>query len=893
VGSAPVSRDQSSTGPPGLRKLLGSLLAAVAYLTGTDLVVEFANDEFCELLGGRDISGRPLRAAVPELAGQGLLEALAQALRSGEPSRAHEAEVRLDREGRDEQVFLDYVCQPVPGPGPGCAGVLLFAADVTSTVRARENSSLLAAQLTATEDRYRTLFRTLPDGVIYYSADGLILAANPAARQILGLPAESMRTWPLPFAWQAIRPDGSRFGPEEIPVAVALRTGEVVRDVALGIPDVKTGEQRWLSVTGVPDSFDARGRPQRAYAIFRDLTRQRRLEAAYREGNALMERLRDANLLGVVLVGEDRVHEANDAFLGMVGYQREDLRAGLISRQGLTPPESLPRDADAHQQLMQAGAFRPYEKQYVHRDGHRVPVLVGGAVVSRHPLRWVTYVVDLSAQQRAEQERAALRARERAAQAEAERSQERLGFLLRAGHLLAAGRDRHELLQQASQLVVPGLADFCVGFAPGPDGRLRGACLVHRGPGQAVHTADLRGYQEPQAGWRSVEAACATGLSQLVRDATAELGARDHLVPPVRAAVGQLQPDALLVTPLMAGPRALGVLALGRAASRGPFSPADIDVVEGLARQLAVGLANADKSARDHSVAETLQRAVLPGELPDIDGLDLAVRYLPGTYGVEVGGDWYDAFPLADGRIGLAIGDVVGHGIASASVMGQVRNLLRAYAVQTADPAAVLDRTRAALAQLLPDAMVTVAYAVLDPATGELSYANAGHPPPVGLADGQVGYLEDADGIMFGVPGGGTFTTGRWRLEAGACLLLYTDGLVEARHRDIGAGFAALADAMHGSGTRTARQTCAAVEGKLLGTGPRADDVCLLVVWAASGAGRSRLARLGRSWCRAPAGAARVLLSRVGGKRCPARPRTTRRCARTPPSSSVPSTRCR
>ncbi len=829
----PVSQGQSSAGPSGLRELLGSLLAAVAYLAGPDLVVEFANDEFRRVLGGPDIVGWPLREAVPDLAGQGLLESLAAGLRSGEPSRAHEAELRLRRDGRDQRIFLDYVCQPVPGSGPEAAGVLLFAADVTSAVQAREGSSELAAQLTATEDRYRTLFETLPDGVIYYSADGLILAANPAARQILGLPAESMRTWPLPFAWQAIRPDGSRFRREEIPVAVALRTGEAVSDVVMGIPDAKTGERRWLGVTGVPDSFDEQGRPQRAYAIFRDLTGQRRLEAAFREGHALMERLRDANLLGVVLVGDDRVYEANDAFLNMVGYLREDLEAGRISRQGLTAPEWLPRDGEAHQQLEHVGAFQPYEKEYMHRDGHRVPVLVGGAVVSRRPLRWVTYVVDLSAQQRAEQERATLLARQRAAQAEAERSQERLGFLLRAGELLAAGRDHHGLLQQASQLVVPGLADFCVSFLSEPDGRLRGTCLVHRDPAHSVHTADLRGYRQPMFGAATTQAACATGVSQLVPDATARLAARDDLAPPIRAAVGQLQPGALLVTPLMAGTRALGALALGRAASRGPFTAADTDVIEGLGRQLAVGLAKADESARDHSVAETLQRAVLPGELPEVDGLDLAVRYLPGTYGVEVGGDWYDAFPLEDGRIGLAIGDVVGHSIASASIMGQVRNLLRAYAVQTADPAEVLDRTRAALAQLLPDAMVTVAYAVLDPVTGELSYANAGHPPPVCIAAGQVDYLEDAAGVMLGVPGGSAFTTGRWQLGAGSCLLLYTDGLVEARHRDIGAGFATLAAAMRGSGTRTARETCAVVEEKLLGTGPRADDVCLLAVRAA------------------------------------------------------------
>ncbi|MGO9159752.1 MAG: PP2C family protein-serine/threonine phosphatase, partial [Streptosporangiaceae bacterium] len=226
-----------------------------------------------------------------------------------------------------------------------------------------------------------------------------------------------------------------------------------------------------------------------------------------------------------------------------------------------------------------------------------------------------------------------------------------------------------------------------------------------------------------------------------------------------------------------------------------------------------------------------LQRAVLPDRLPEIAGLDLAVRYLPGTYGVEIGGDWYDAFPLRDGRIGLAIGDVVGHNVTSASVMGQVRNLLRAYAVEAADPAEVLRRTGAALAGLLPEAMVTAAYAVLDPATGELSYANAGPPPPVcASAGGRADYLDDADGTMLGVPGGDPFTTGHWRLTAGSCLLLYTDGLIEARHRDISEGFATLASAMRGAGSRTAEQACATVQGALLGSTARADDVCLLAV---------------------------------------------------------------
>ncbi len=118
----------------------------------------------------------------------------------------------------------------------------------------------------------------------------------------------------------------------------------------------------------------------------------------------------------------------------------------------ITPPDWWDADAEAQRQLKRTGAFRPYEKEYVHRDGHRVPVLVGAAVVSNQPLRWVTYVVDLTARQRAEEERAVLLTRERVARAEADGAKERVAFLLQAGDLVAAAQDRHELLQHAAQL---------------------------------------------------------------------------------------------------------------------------------------------------------------------------------------------------------------------------------------------------------------------------------------------------------------------------------------------------------------------------------------------------------------------------------------------------------
>lgn len=457
-----------------------------------------------------------------------------------------------------------------------------------------------------------------------------------------------------------------------------------------------------------------------------------------------------------------------------------------------------------------------------------MPVLVGAAVTRRDPLRWASYVVDLTAPQRAEQERAELLAREQAAHNEVQRASERVSFLLGAGNLAAAG-DRYELLQRAAELVVRSIADLCVVFLPDRDGELCATSVAHRDPLREVTVADLRDCRVPATGHLTIQAAWATGASQLSLGVADRIACQTSLPPVLREILDRLNPEHLLATPIIAGGRPLGVLALCRSAERPGYGETDIAVVETLARRMAAGLANAETSARDHTVAETLQRAVLPATLPEIAGLELAVRYLPATDGINVGGDWYDAFPLSGNRMGLAIGDVVGHNITSASIMGQVRNMLRAYAVDTADPSDVLHRANTALSQLLPDAMATAIYAVLDRATGELSYANAGHPPPVCISvTGSVDYLDAATGTMLGAPGDGVFTTGNRRLPPGAGLLLYTDGLIESHDRDISDGLTALASAMHQTRGLTADQTCTTVQTVLLAGAPRADDVCLL-----------------------------------------------------------------
>lgn len=832
MGSMTGTRDSGGHLVALLRPLLDGAPAAAAYLAGPDLVYEYANDEYRQLFGGRDLLGQPYREALPELHGQGRFDQLGELLAAGRPWRGHEVEVTIYRDGRPDQVFIDYACQPVRDERDALAGLLIFVSDVTKDVLDRQDRAALAAELAASQERFRTLFETLPYGVVHYAADGLVLGMNHAAHQLLGPDLGEAFSGVPPPAWDAVHEDGTPCAAEEFPVVEALRTGKMVGEVVLGVPsgpDRRADQVRWLGITAVPDALDEAGQPQRAYALLRDLTVQHRAEATLREDAELMGRLRESNVLGLVLVGEDQVYEANDAFLDIIGYRRDDVAAGQISYRGVTPPEWASSDADALRQLRQTGAFRPYEKEYLHRDGHRVPVLVGAAVVSHQPLRWVTYVVDLSARQRAEEERAALLSRERAALAEADRAREQLSFLLRAADLVAAARDRNELLYHVSCQMVRSLADYCLVFLPTRDGALQASSIAHRDPAGKIAFVDLRDEPVPSFGQLTIKAAYAAGTSTLLRDVAAQLARRDEPNPLVRDVWSRLKPENALVTPLMAGQRAMGVLTLGRSGSRPSFTDADVAVVEELGRRMAVGLANADTFARDHTVAETLQHSVLPDTLPEIPGLDLAVRYIPGADGVEVGGDWYDAFPLGDDLVGLAVGDVVGHSITSASIMAQVRNLLRAYAVDTIQPADVLHRTNTAMARLLPDAMATVVYAVLDPATGEFSFANAGHPAPVYAAtSGQVEYLETSSGAMLGAPGEGTFSTGRRRLAPGSGLLLYTDGLIEDRRRDITEGFTALAKAMGPAASRSAEQTCTAVQAALLGSAARADDICLL-----------------------------------------------------------------
>lgn len=361
-----------------MERLLRSLPVAVAYVAGPDLVFEFANEEYRRMVGGRELIGRPLREALPDL-GPPRLEMVESVARSGRPCQGQDSEVWVRRPGQEpEQLFVDFVHQPVRDDAGGVAGVLICVNDVTAHVRDRHRLELLAQRLEVTEERYRTLFEAPPHGVIHYNADGTILGANRAAAQMLGLAPEEMTTWPPDRERRVMHEDGSPFAEVELPVVVAMRTGRVVRDVVAGLPHGRTGEMQWLRVTAVPDARDEQGRAQRAYAM---ITEQRRAEATAQKSNVLLGRLRDANVLGVVVASEDgTVQEANDAFLDMIGYSRPDLESGRIAWRALTPPEWAARDDQAVEEARRTGACMPYEKAPDTRGDRRHSLQSGSTV---------------------------------------------------------------------------------------------------------------------------------------------------------------------------------------------------------------------------------------------------------------------------------------------------------------------------------------------------------------------------------------------------------------------------------------------------------------------------------------------------------------------------------
>ncbi|MEV0452073.1 GAF domain-containing SpoIIE family protein phosphatase [Streptomyces sp. NPDC050600] len=255
---------------------------------------------------------------------------------------------------------------------------------------------------------------------------------------------------------------------------------------------------------------------------------------------------------------------------------------------------------------------------------------------------------------------------------------------------------------------------------------------------------------------------------------------------------------SFMVTPLLARGVVLGIATFYRTRPVGSFTEDEVALAGELAARAAVCVDNARLYRREHDTAAVLQRSMLPQHITPPPGIEVAHRYLPASDVNEVGGDWYDVIALEDGRAALVIGDVMGHGTAAAAVMGRLSASVRALARLDLAPEDVLYQLEATLDDLAEPMLATFLSVVVDPSTGRCRITRAGHPPPAAVSpDGTVRLLEVPPGLPLGV-GGVRFTTTDLTLPLGSLLVLYTDGLVEARSSDIDTRLAELTDLLAG-----------------------------------------------------------------------------------------------
>jgi len=279
----------------------------------------------------------------------------------------------------------------------------------------------------------------------------------------------------------------------------------------------------------------------------------------------------------------------------------------------------------------------------------------------------------------------------------------------------------------------------------------------------------------------------------------------------------------LMGVPLIASGKVIGVLHVGSRTAR-EFTSEDVELLQ-LAADRAAAAVQSLMAQEDRVAATALQRSLLPSALPAADGAQLAVRYVPGEG--TVGGDWYDVFTLPSGQLGMVIGDVTGSGLPAAVIMGRMRSALRAYALDTCDPAEVLRRLDRKMQHFEPGAVATVAYAVFDPGLDRVHICSAGHYPPVIAAAGRPAELADVPaGLLIGAARGARRRVATIDVSPGTLMCFYTDGLIERRGHPIDHGLALLRQAVTAQPPDAA---CAAVMAALVGSEPARDDIALLM----------------------------------------------------------------
>jgi PAS domain S-box-containing protein len=659
-------------------------------------------------------------------------------------------------------------------------------------------------------------------GVVYLEAERIrgwqlhvVLGLGTLILTFANYYAGQSSLYPLLYTWAAL------YAFYFFPLGIALSHVALIAlcyAVLLVIQDPPSPVVRWLLTVGTPVVVGLLiSRLLERTGVEAGTAEQR--EQALRQSEARTRLVLDSAPDAFITLDRDGIIMTwNAAAERMFGWSAVEA-IGKPMRSVIVPPEHRERHDQRRRELIEkegAAATQVFDVVLQRRDGSTFDgeatvskVIIGDDVILSGFLR------DLSERQRREEQRDEL-LRAQAARAEAERVADMMSGM---GALVDAALARPGLDEALTNLVagvqeVLGADAAAIFLADEEDELLRlGASSRGTPPASIEPIAFGDGYAGRAA--RSREPVFAQ------RPEPAEL--RD---PGLR----DLEIDSLLAVPFLARGAVIGVLEVCASPPR-RFTADDLGMLRLAAERVALAISHARVYEREHQIAETLQRSLLPEHLPQLPGLDVAADYRPAAAEAEVGGDWFDVIPIPGGDAGLVMGDVAGKGLAAASMVGRLRSALRAYALEGHDPAMVVQQlNRLVWTEAGESQMITLLYVVVDPTNGVARWVNAGHPPPLLVGcNGRPEFLEGGTSVPLGVMPFPSYEEMSAAMAPGSRLVLYTDGLVEVPGAHIDEGMSRLAEQVRRA-PEDPEALCDYLLGRLVPERGAPDDVALLTL---------------------------------------------------------------
>jgi PAS domain S-box-containing protein len=403
--------------------------------------------------------------------------------------------------------------------------------------------------------------------------------------------------------------------------------------------------------------------------------------------------------------------------------------------------------------------------------------------------------------------------------------------LAETGAAMFASLDFEQTLRNIAQASIRAFATYCIVDTVGEHGEVRNVAAIHQDPAltRVVERAvPKRALLPNHPTTRALRDSRSTFVPHIPRTWVADTGMEASGEDDFRA----LSPRSLICVPMRTPSTGAVVGAITFVIAgddtRGGYTQADVPFAEEIAMRAGLAFDHAMAYERERRIAVTLQDASLPQHLPKLPKLRLSADYRPGSNEATIGGDWYDAFLLDDGRVAVTVGDVLGNGLGAAVTMSRVRQAMRAVATLLPEPRAMLDVADRTIRDELADTYATALAGILDPVARTFTFASAGHPGPWLRRAG--GGIEEfaAPGTMLGLRTPGEAVTAEITLEAGASLVFFTDGLVEGTH-DIDEGYARLRAAMSDPQLLAAHDPAGVLVERILDGSPPHDDIAVLV----------------------------------------------------------------